>query len=217
MRNPAFIKMKGKNHLKRLNLTIWTHGLFLALIALGVFLLPTPGSGSLASAASNKTVKFWVQVMDSCQQALPGAALTITGPNFKQTTGALPGKGVKQVDAVHGKCPLQRGNCIKVPLGCTSFTLPVPASGSAKYTIVESKVPRYFAPCLHNKCPGGPERVIVIVDSTGKASATTIENGHRGDRRVYPTGGTYSGRPTDPAVLHNWENCRANFCYTSYH
>jgi hypothetical protein len=206
--------------LKRLNLAICARGLFLALATLGFLLLNTPGTSSSASAAGRihfRTVKFWVQVMDSCQQALPGAALTITGPNFSHTTGVLPGSRVRQVGETHGECPLQRGDCVAVPLGCTAFDIPVPAAGSVKYTIVESKVPRYFTPCLHNQCRNGPEHSYVIVDSTGKASATTIENGHSGDRRVYPEDGTYSGSPTDPTVLHNWEICRPTFCYTSFH
>lgn len=191
----------------------WVRGLFLVLAMLGFLVLNTHG----AQAAPTRTVKFWFQVMDSCQQALPGAALTISGPNFQKTSAVMPGSRVRQIAAVHGDCPLQRGNCVTVPVGCTAFDVPVPATGSAKYTISESTVPRYFVPCLHNQCPGGAEKTFLTVDSTGKASAYTIENGHRGDRRVYPKDGTYNGTPTDPAVLHNWENCRPTFCYTSFH
>ncbi len=90
--------------------------------------------GANVHAASS--VRVWLQVMDSCRQALPGANFTLIDPSGSSVDmGPSPGK--RRVTVSPGSCPVRRGNCQEVPTGCLSWDIEPPVSGTATYRIVE--------------------------------------------------------------------------------
>ncbi len=91
-------------------------------------------NGANVHAAS--PVKVWLQVMDSCKQALPGANFTLIKPNGSSVNMG-PSAGKRRVTVSSSSCPLQRGNCRTVPTGCLSWAIIPPVSGITTYHIVE--------------------------------------------------------------------------------
>lgn len=172
-------------------------------LALAVTLL-SGGSAKAATsvAATPSTVRFWVQTMDSCKQAVPGASYTLKGNNMTFTAGPGAGTKVMTVNAT-ASCPLQRGNCVTVPTGCVSFVLPVPSAsvGKVYYTVKETVTPAGYAPCT-----GGSacrtEYIKLTVYSTGAMSAHVTNVYPDGYTLTWPTGSHYTGAQTDPAVFH---------------
>jgi hypothetical protein len=171
----------------------------------------------LHAASSSTTI--WLQVMDSCKQALPGAHFTLVAPNGSKIQ-AGPSAGTKRVTVSSGTCPLQRGNCQAVPTGCVSWHLTPPTSGVATYTIKEHSTwdatdglyenpPGATAFTGFVPCNGGSacqrERATFTVDSHGVVRGTTTNIYPDGTSTMYPSGGTFSGTQTDPIVFHNFQ------------
>ena len=161
---------------------------------------------SAQGASSQRTGTFWVQVMDSCEQALPGAyfAYRVDGETIHR--GPTPGTKPRTV-AHSSTCPVQRGYCVDVSsTGCLAFTFPLPAAGSTTYTIKETRAPRGYIFCTGGSvCSGGPEIVTVQMNASGAMSATVFNVYPNRTTVTWPTSGTpYQGTPADPAVLHDY-------------
>jgi hypothetical protein len=158
------------------------------------------------ASSHQRTRTFWIQVMDSCERALPGAYFVYQVDG--RTIQAGPTAGTKPVTvAVSSTCPLQRGHCVgSSSTGCLTFNIPIPASGSTTYTLKETKAPRGYMPCTGGSvCSGGPEVVTVHISSSGTISATVFNVYPNGRTVTWPTSGApYQGTPLDPAVLHNY-------------
>ena len=174
------------------------------LMLVGFSLISMMASVRMAYASgSTKTV--WLQTMDSCRQAIPGASWKLTGKGLKITKG--PGPGTGPVSVGTGNCPLQRGNCSTVTAGCLSWSIPIPASGTKTYKIEETTTPAGYASCNGGSvCPDGPEIVTLHINSAGVISATTLNIYPDETSVMYPTSGApYSGAITDPIVTHNYQ------------
>lgn len=186
---------------KKLLRWVWMATITFGYIYLGV--LSSPGAS--AQTTTTHTARFWLQAIDSCRQAIPGARFQINGHGFNVAAGPTPGTKPRNVGP--GTCPIQRGNCVTVPTGCVSWNVPIPASGSLTYKITETAAPPNYVPCTGGSvCPGGPVTVAVTISSTGAFSAR-VRNVYP-DRTVvvWPTSGApYTGRQTDPAVVHNFQ------------
>jgi hypothetical protein len=181
----------------------WWWPLALVLVIAG-FLATNYHAVRLHAAGPSTT--FWLQTMDSCQQAIPGASFKLQGSKLHIAKGPGPGTGPVTVGSVNGNCPLQRGNCSAVPTGCLSWSIPVPARGSVTYKITETSAPANYVYCTGGSvCPGGPEVVTLTVSSTGATSAKVRNVYPDGTSVTWPTtGGAYTGTLTDPAVIHDF-------------
>jgi hypothetical protein len=156
--------------------------------------------------AAGKSTTIWLQTMDSCEQAIPGATFQFQGHHLKVLKGPGPGTKPVTVGNANGMCPLQRGNCVSVPTGCLSWTIAAPTSGTAKYKIIEKASPATYVPCTGGSvCTGGPVVITLTVSSTGIVSATARNVYPDGTVVVWPTtGAAYSATSTDPIVVHNF-------------
>lgn len=187
---------------------VWLLALLLMPMPLSCTGIPDLSTVAVGQTAvpTGQSVVFWVQTMDSCQQAIPGATFKLTGPHFKVKAGPAPGSGPITVRAEHGNCPLQRGNCVAFKTGCLSWKIPIPASSSMKYQIQELTSAANYAVCAGGSvCPGGPAVVILTISSAGTISATVKNTYPNGVVVTWPTKGTYSGKASDPAVVHNFQ------------
>lgn len=162
-------------------------------------------TGVMAAHATSGTVTVWLQTMDSCRQAIPGASWKLSGNGLKIKKGPAP--GTRPVTVGTGNCPLQRGNCSTITTGCLSWSIPIPASGTQTYKIKETSTPTGYVPCNGGSvCPDGPEVVTLHINSAGVVSATTLNIYPDETSVTYPTSGTpYSGALTDPIVTHNFQ------------
>jgi hypothetical protein len=159
-----------------------------------------------AQKTQSSTVTVWLQVMDSCQQALPGATVKL----YSKTTGSeqagpTPGTKPTTVASAHGKCPLQRGNCVTIShlTGCVSWTIPVPASGTASYHIYQVAAPNNYVPCTGgNACRS--EYASFTVSSGGTISGTVTNIYPDGYTVKWPSSGTYTATASDPIVFHDF-------------
>ena len=84
----------------------WLSTLALVLVLGGLFAFNTAQHTPQARAAG--TVTVWLQVMDSCQQALPYAKFTLVAPNGT-TISTLTSAGTSRVTVSSGTCPLTTG------------------------------------------------------------------------------------------------------------
>ncbi len=165
------------------------------------------------------TVKVWLQVMDSCKQALPGANFTLVNPDGS-TVNAGPSAGTSRVTVSSGTCPLQRGNCQTVSTGCLTWTIAVPTSGTATYMIKER--PTFDAADGFNENPAGAtsftgfvpcnggsacgtQTATFTVNSSGIISGITTNGLPDGKTSQYPAGSMSAGTQTDPIVFHNFQ------------
>ncbi len=196
----------------------WFSPLALVLVLAGLFAINTTHNTPLLHAAGPST-KIWLQVMDSCKQALPGANFTLITPNGTKVN-AGPSAGTKRVTVSSGSCPLQRGNCLTVPTGCVSWLITLPTSGVAIYTIKERPTWDATDGFYENPlgataftgfvpCNGGSacqkESATFTVNANGVVSGTTTNIYPDGKSTMYPSGGTFSGTQTDPIVFHNFQ------------
>lgn len=184
---------------------VWFTALMLSFIALAL------GYGSSSvyarSPRPSATRAVWLQVMDSCQQAIPGATFNLAGNGLNSKQGPAPGAGRQTVNPAHGSCPLQRGNCAKVSTGCLTWSVPVPAQGSATYQISEISSAHNYVPCTGGSvCSGGPLSGTLTINSSGNVAAT-IHNVYPDKTSVtWPTSGNpYTATQTDPITVHNFE------------
>src|SRR5271165_6034381 len=170
------------------------------------------------------TVTVWLQVMDSCQQAIPGAQFNIKRNKLVLTTAVSAGTKPQTVASAQGKCPLQRGNCVTISTGCISFVLPVPSKGTKTYKTQEissvvgaNPVGPYPAagpippPPSFNYvfCTGGSgchsQVASIVVSSTGTVSATVLNVAPDKSTATYPSSGApYAATQSDPVVFHNF-------------
>jgi hypothetical protein len=171
-----------------------------------------------AHAATPATV--WVQVMDSCRQALPGAKFQLVTPNGTSPT-IKTSSGTKRVTVSSGgSCPLQRGNCEEVHTGCLSWTITPPSSGTKLYKIKEKPTFNKSDGFLENPpgtmsftgyvpCNGGSacrsETATFSIDSSGVIAGRTTNILPDGQTATYPSEGQSRGTPTDPIVFHNFK------------
>jgi hypothetical protein len=145
----------------------------------------------------------WIQTMDSCKQALGGAAYLVSGGGVSITvTDASTGAGSVGISA---GCPLQQGNCA-AGRGCASFAAPGPGT----YTIRETATPPGNAtnPEGYAPCEGGSacrsETAILTVGSGGGVSATVTAVYPDGTTATWPSTGSYAGTSSDPIVFHDF-------------
>ena len=180
---------------------IWIWVLIPCLVSL--FLVGATGAAAQSTSTASK--KIWLQTMDSCRQAIPGASFTLKGNGLKITKG--PGPGTGPVTVGSGSCPIQRGDCVNVPTGCLSWNIAIPASGSVTYKIKETTTPKGYVPCDGGSvCPGGPEVATLTINSKGAVSATTLNIYPDGTSVTYPTSGApYTATQSDPIVTHNFQ------------
>jgi hypothetical protein len=96
----------------------------------------------------------------------------------------------------------ESGNCLRAPVGCVSWRIPIPSAGSLTYVIYQLAGPPHFTPCIVGN---GCEYVILTINSRGAITARTHCIDPKGRLRLWPlTGKPYSGSQTDPAVFHNF-------------
>ncbi len=159
------------------------------------------------SRQGGQAVSVWVQVMDSCKQAIPGAVFILSGAGLNVIEGPAGGKRPTTVSNTPPGCPLQRGNCVKVPTGCLRWNIPVPNQGTGKYQIKEVQAPANHIPCTGGSvCPGGPVVITLTIASNGRASATVFNVYPDGKTVTWPTSGApYQATVTDPVVVHNFQ------------
>lgn len=170
------------------------------VVALCGAALCLPGS-PVSVRASSTTASVWLQTMDSCEQALDGAAYQVIGDNGLDLRVSTPGTGKQSV--VSGNCPVQHGNCSSTTIGCVHITgLP-----AGSYRIHETATPpgNSSNPEGYAACNGGSacqrQETDITVSSSGSASGTTTN--------VYPDGtvavyGPWPGSTSNPIVVHNF-------------
>lgn len=178
---------------------VWFTALMLSFVALAL----SYGNHNV-HALSTRTI--WLQVMDSCQQAIPGATFKLAGNGLNRVQGPAPGAGPQTVNSANGACPLQRGNCAKFSTGCLTWSVPIPAQGTATYQISEISSARNYVPCTGGSvCSGGPLTGTLTINSSGNVAAT-IHNVYPDKTSVtWPASGSpYSATQTDPITVHNF-------------
>lgn len=178
---------------------------------------------TIVTTASNTTkaaaVTVWLQVMDSCKQGLPGAKFTLVAPDGT-SSGPQTSAGTKRVTVSSGTCPLQRGNCQRVPTGCVSWAITPPGTGTDLYEIRENstfnsqdgfdenpagKTPfSGFVPCNGGSACGS-ESATFAIDSAGVVAGATTNVFPDGHSVVYPSSGHALGTQADPIVFHNFQ------------
>jgi hypothetical protein len=171
------------------------------------------GVASAKEYSRSKTVIVWIDVTDSCKQALSGATFKVTGPGINRVTAPTTGTKPQSLPGyVNGKCPIQRGTCVSVATGCTSTTLNVPTSGIAVYQITVAKTATGYGTNLSyaiceggSACPYGPEVATVYVTPSGVVSAKVLNYYPDGTKVIWPTNnGIYNGSQDDPILFHEY-------------
>jgi len=178
--------------------------------------VPTKAGAAQPTTATGSTdrdiVTVWIQVTDSCKQALPGGTFTVTGPGVNMTTAPTSGAGHLTIPNTEGVCPIQQGNCSTFFVGCTSVNLHVPSSGTAIYKITIARTAPGFGTNLSfavceggSACPHGPEVATVRIASSGSVSATTLNYYPDGVSVTWPTNkSAYSAASSDPIMFHEF-------------
>jgi hypothetical protein len=156
----------------------------------------SPGAGS-------RTVTIWAQETDSCQQAVGTGILTLTGNGLPVQLMASGTIKPKRIASLHGRCPIQHGDCPVVgEKGCASWVVPVPSSGSVTYTITVARPPVTNSECLGGSACSTPQVATVSVSSTGSVVGTTLNTYPNRSTATFPVGGTFAGTPSDPIMFH---------------
>jgi hypothetical protein len=197
----------------------WAVTLVLTIAFLGIAVCTVGGGNQVAQARSKstKTVTVWIQVTDSCKQALSGATFQVTGPGTNTTT--TPTNGTTPQSLVSHTCPIQQGTCVNFSTGCTYIALNVPGSGTSTYTItVKQTAPgrkqtgnvAYGANWTYAICEGGsacakPEVATVKVTSSVGVTATVLNTYPDSTTVTWPTTEkAYSGAQSDPIMFHEF-------------
>jgi hypothetical protein len=161
-------------------------------------------AGSGPAAASSGSGGVWIQTMDSCKQALGGAAYVVSGSggSITVTTPSGPGGSV----AAAAGCPLQQGNCAGLSHGCVSFAVPAPGTYTIRTTVTPP--PNVTNPEGYAPCEGGSacrsEEATLTVSPGGGVSATVSAVYPDGSTVTWPSSGRYSGSASDPIVFHDF-------------
>jgi hypothetical protein len=193
----------------------WLSPLALVLVLGGLFAFNITQHPTQARAAGSVTV--WLQVMDSCEQALPHAKFTLVAPNGT-TISTLTSAGTRRVTVSSGTCPLQRGNCVTVPTGCLHWTITSPTSGTYKIKEKSTSVSVSGTSFLENPawptastgfvhCNGGSackSESATFTITSGVVKGTTTNIYPDGKTSMYPSGSTFSGTQKNPIVFHNF-------------
>jgi hypothetical protein len=144
--------------------------------------------------------------MDSCKEALGGAAYDLTGGGVHLSVADPTPGGAHSVMPSSG-CPLEQGDCSGSGSGCVQFQNVPPGV----YRILQTKTPPPNAtnPEGYAPCEGGSacrsEVVDVTVDPNGTVSGTVTNVYPDGLTRTWPTvGGSYAGSTADPIVVHDF-------------
>jgi hypothetical protein len=193
----------------------WLSTLALVLVLGGLLAFHTAQHTRQAHAAGSVTV--WLQVMDSCQQALPYAQFTLVAPNGT-TISTLTSAGTSRVTVSSGSCPAQRGNCVTVSTGCLQWTITSPVTGTYKIQEHSTSVrvsgisflenPAWptastgFVPCNGGSACRSESATFTI--TSGVVKGTTKNIYPDGTTTMYPSGGTFRGTQQDPFVFHNF-------------
>jgi hypothetical protein len=168
------------------------------------------GAGSGAAAAPAGGATIWVQTMDSCKQALGGAAYLLSGGGVSMRAES-PAAQKSRVSSTP-QCPLQQGDCAASTTGCLSFAAVPPGT----YTLRQTRTPAANIPNPEGyaPCEGGSacrsEVAAVTVGGDGSVRATVTN--------VYPDGLTvtwpsasgrrghsaYAATAPDPIVFHDF-------------
>jgi hypothetical protein len=182
------------------------------LLAVAAAITVQLDTGGISAAASSKpaTATVYLQTMDSCKQALGGAAYQLTGNGLDKR---VKGKSMtKQRVASTPDCPLQQGKCSSIKTGCITFK-GIPAG---TYAIHETRTPRGDSsnPEGYAACNGGSacrsQVVSLVVSPSGQVQATVTNVYPDGVSPVYPTAAahagvaSYAGTKSDPIVIHNF-------------
>jgi hypothetical protein len=191
----------------------------IALAIAGAAVTVQADAGGISAAAASRkapTATVYLQTMDSCKQALGGAAYQLTGNGLDRR---VKGRSqTKQRVAAANECPLQQGDCASIKVGCVSFS-GIPAGA---YAIHETRTPTADAsnPEGYAACNGGSacrsQWVTVVVSSTGAVQARVTNVYPDGVSPVYPTAAAhsgvavYAGTKKDPIVVHNFGLARPN-------
>jgi hypothetical protein len=163
------------------------------------------------SARAGGTTSLVLQQMDSCKQALGGAAYQLTGGGVDIRASA-PSQSKQRV-ASSSTCPLQQGDCARLSVGCMTFD-GVPAPGTYRIHEIRTPDPDASNPEGYAACNGGSacrsQVIDVVVDSSGSAQTRVTNVYPDGFSATYPTasahGGrsSYAGTASDPIVVHNF-------------
>jgi len=151
----------------------------------------------------------YIQTLDSCRYAVGGGSFALFNSLGNQVATGTGAAGANTVVSHASGCPAQNGNCITVPVGCLSFTLTAPSSGTATYTVKETAAPSGYVPCN-----GGSACQVAImtitIDSSGNVKATLANTDPDGFVQKLPTsdpnnGGAafWSASKGDPALFYN--------------
>jgi len=166
--------------------------------------------GAAAVRAQSQGATVWVQTMDSCKQALGGAAYRLTGGGLTRTAQTPTQR--KVTVSPKAACPLQQGTCGKGARGCVSFAgLP-----AGSYTLVTTRPPapdrsdpEGFAPCQGGSACRS-ETATIVVAAGGGVAATVTDVYPDGVTETFPTASThgghaaYAGTAADPVVIHDF-------------
>jgi Domain of unknown function (DUF4214) len=178
----------------------------IAACCLGVFV----SSGPVGARATG-TTGLVLQQMDSCKQALGGAAYELTGSGV-DIQGSAPSQ-TKQPVAQSSTCPLQQGDCSRISVGCITLD-GVPYPGT--YRIHETRTPDadQSNPEGYAACNGGSacrsQVVDVDISASGGVQARVTNVYPDGVSATYPTAAqhsgssSYAGTGSDPIVVHNF-------------
>ena len=178
--------------------------LTLAFAACGSALAAGSGPVAASSRPGGGGGGVWIQTMDSCKQALGGAAYVVSGSggSITVTTPSGPGGSV----APSAGCPLQQGNCSGASHGCVSFA--VPASGTYTIRTTVTPPPNVTNPEGYAPCEGGSacrsEEATLTVSPGGGVSATVSAVYPDGTTVTWPSTGSYAGSTSDPIVFHDF-------------
>ncbi len=185
---------------------VWTIIVLVGCLCLSAISIP-----ATAAPMTSASRIFWVQTIDSCKLALPGASFVLRGNGLNVPRGPAPGSKPLTVNST-ARCPEQRGNCspsFPTLTGCLSWTIPLPRTGRVYYTITQTKAPKTPSPgyvyCTGGSvCPDGP--VVVKITATPSGLTATVFNVFPDKKSItWPTDGgrPYTGSATDPAVVHD--------------
>jgi hypothetical protein len=178
-----------------------------AALLLGAACAGVALSGAAAAAGGATVV---VQTMDSCKQALGGATYVLSGAGVTLTAQSPAGQKARVASA--SQCPVQQGDCVRVSVGCLSFS----NVAAGTYTLRETRTPAADTsnPEGYAPCEGGSacrsEVGTVTVDAGGGVRATVTNVYPDGYTATWPTSsgrrgrGGYAASVSDPIVFHDF-------------
>ena len=167
-------------------------------------------ASTAAAAAQPASATLWVQKLDSCSETLAGAQLELVDSSGAVISGpATSASGGIHSFAHPNGCPVQGGSCTVTNTGCLTLTVPVPASGTSTFRIIETKAPPGFVDCIKgdHECTSQFGTVTIASDGTMQATFTAVLTDGRSETLPSPdpnTGsGFWLGTKADPALYHD--------------